>query len=184
MNGRIRYLNGTGVYLRPLEPADADWSWEVLNNDEEGRRLTGTQVPFTHAQIAAYIDRQASDDSRASFAIVRQEDDQLLGEVVLNEIYPANRRANLRIFVAQEFTGQGYGTEAIRLILDYGFGMLNLHRVELDVYTINERAIHVYEKVGFRREGVKRQNWYYNHRYYDSIVMSMLEDEFRARYSK
>ncbi len=114
--------------------------------------------------------------------MVRQKDDALVGEVVLNEIDGRNRSSNFRIFIAAQYTGRGYGTEATRLMLDYGFGMLNLHPIELDVYTINPRALHVYEKVGFVREGVKRQNWYYDHQYYDSIVMSMLEDDYRARY--
>lgn len=180
MSAPIKYLKGTLVYLRPFEPEDADWWWRSINNDEEGRRLTGTQVAFTKAQIAAYIERQAGDDTRVSFAVVRQEDDALVGEVVLNEIHRSNRSANFRVYVEASHTGRGYGTEAIRLMLDHGFGMLNLHRIELDVYTINERAAHVYEKLGFRREGVKRQNWYYGHPYYDSVVMSVLEDEWRA----
>ena len=116
----------------------------------EGRQLTGTPTAFSRGQIAGYIERQAGDPSRASFAVVRQEDDA--------------------------------GTEATRLMLDYEFGMLNLHRIELDVFTINPRALYVYEKVGFIQEGVKRQNWYYDHQYYDSIVMSMLEDDYRALY--
>lgn len=182
MKQPIKYLEGTRVYLRPSEPEDADWSYQSMNNDMEGRRLTGTPTAFSRAQIAGYIERQASDPSRASFVVVRQEDDALVGEVVLNEIDGRNRSSNFRIFMDAQYTGRGYGTEATRLMLDYGFGMLNLHRIELDVYTINPRALHVYEKVGFVREGVKRQNWYYDHQYYDSIVMSILEDDYRARY--
>lgn len=182
MKQPIKYLEGTMVYLRPWEAEDADWLYQSVNNDVEGRQLTGTPTAFSRVQIAGYIERQAGDPSRASFAVARQEDDALVGEVVLNAIDGRNRNANFRIFIDGLYTGQGYGTEATRLILDYGFGMLNLHRIELDVYTINPRALHVYEKVGFVQEGVKRQNWYYDHQYYDSIVMSMLEDDYRARY--
>ncbi|WAH39113.1 GNAT family N-acetyltransferase [Alicyclobacillus dauci] len=176
----IKYLLGNKIYLRSLEQTDVEFMHQFVNNDVEARRLTGTQNCFTLAQIEAYIGSQGHDDSRVVFGIVRHEDDQMVGEVVLNDIDRNNRSANFRIAISDPFTGQGYGTEATRLMLDYGFGMLNLHRIELDVYTINERAAHVYEKVGFKREGVKRQNWYFNHQYYDSIVMSVLENEFRA----
>lgn len=178
----IKYLEGVAVYLRPWQPEDADWLYQSVNNDVEGRRLTGSPNAFSRAQILSYIERQQGDPSRASFAVVRHEDHELVGEVVLNEIDARNRTSNFRIFIDAQYIGRGYGTDATRLILDYGFGMLNLHRIELDVYTNNPRALHVYEKVGFTLEGTKRQNWFYDHRYYDSIVMSILEDEYRARY--
>lgn len=184
MSGPIKYLVGSKVYLRPMEMADVEFSYRFCNNDTEMRRLTGTQNPFSRAQIEAYIQRQRQDDCRASFGIACREDDNLVGEVVINDICRNNRSANLRIAIADAHTGKGYGTEALQLMLDYGFGMLNLHRIELDVYSINERAAHVYEKVGFKREGVKRQNWYYGHKYYDSIMMSILEEEYRALYGE
>ena len=77
--------------------------------------------------------------------------------------------------------GQGYGTEAINLLLDYAFGFLNFHRVALGVVSFNEKALHFYEKVGFKREGVQRDGYFYNHRYYDFIMMSILEDDYRAK---
>lgn len=178
----IKYLEGPSVYLRPWQPDDRDWLYESVNNDVEGRRLTGTPTPFSRDAVASYIERQTGDPSRTGFVVVRQDDNKLVGEVVLNEIDKRNRRSNFRIFIDGQHTGRGYGSEATRLALDYGFGMLNLHRIELDVYTMNHRAIHVYEKMGFQQEGVKRQDWYYDHQYYDSIVMSMLEHEYRARY--
>jgi len=178
----IRYLEGNQVYLRPLELADVDFMVQISNNDVEMRRLTGTQTPFTRDQIEHYIQRQAQGDTRVSFGIVRRDEDRLVGEVVISDIHRNARSANFRIAISDAYTGNGFGTEATRLMLDYGFGMLNLHRIEIDVYTINERAIHVYEEVGFKREGLKRQNWYYDHQFYDTVIMSILEDEYRTLY--
>ncbi|SDW71287.1 Acetyltransferase (GNAT) family protein [Marininema mesophilum] len=67
-------------------------------------------------------------------------------------------------------------------MLEYAFGVLNLHRVELDVFSYNERAIHVYEKLGFKKEGILRESLFYDHQYHDSIIMSMLEKEYREHY--
>jgi len=77
---------------------------------------------------------------------------------------------------------KGYGSEAIILALNYGFGMFNIHRIELSVFEFNERAIGVYEKLGFVKEGIKRDSLYFNHKYYNEIIMSILEDEFRNLY--
>lgn len=183
MSEPIKYLEGEKVYLRCLEPEDANEFYRSVNNDREGRRLTGTQRPFTLHQIEMYIDRIAQDDTRVQFGIFLQETNLLIGDVAIMDMdNPRNRGGSFRIAIDTEFAGRGYGTEATCLMLDYGFGMLNLHRIELDVYTINQRASHVYEKVGFKQEGLKRQSWYYDHQFYDTIIMSILEDEYRAKY--
>ncbi len=161
---------------------DADWLYHSLNHDAEGRRLGGTPLASSREQIVANIQRLADNPSRMSFAVVRQDDHALVGGVVLDQTDGRLRSADFHIFIDGAYTGQGYGTEATRLMLDYGFGILNLHRVELLVFGFNTRAIHVYEKLGFVQEGMKRQSWYYDHAWHDTVLMSILEDEYRARH--
>lgn len=181
MNMPVRFLEGQRVYLRPIEAADTDWYYQSLFHPDT-RRLTGTQKHFSREQIARYIDGKASDPTSVLLLIALREDDSLIGDIALQSIDPINRSANIRIAVSQAaHQGRGYGTEALELLLDYGFGILNLHRIELNVYAYNDRAARVYEKVGFKREGVQRDALYYNHAYYDSILMAILEDEYRAR---
>lgn len=103
MSEPIRYLIGSKVYLRPLEMEDIDFMYQSGNNDVEMRRLTGTQTSFTRAQIEQYIERQWQDDSRVSFGVLRSTDDQLIGEVVLNEINRNCRSANFRIAISDVF---------------------------------------------------------------------------------
>lgn len=74
---------------------------------------------------------------------------------------------------------KGYGTEAMRLAVDYGFTHLNLHRIGLDVLDFNPRAIHVYEKIGFKQEGVLRDTLFYEGTFHSAILMGILEDEWR-----
>jgi RimJ/RimL family protein N-acetyltransferase len=118
-------------------------------------------------------------EDRASFVIADPASDAARGEIVLMDIDELNRCADLRIslFYEDDF-GRGYGTEALRLVLDYAFNTLKLHRVGLDVFDYNARAIHVYEKLGFRREGVLRDALYYDGAFHDSVLMSILEDEW------
>ena len=65
----------------------------------------------------------------------------------------------------------------MRLMVDYGFKALNLHRIGLDVFSYNERAVHVYEKMGFKREGLQRDSLFYDGEFHDTILMAILEDE-------
>ncbi len=103
------------------------------------------------------------------------------GEIVLMDIDADNRSASLRIalFRDEDF-GKGYGTEALRLVLDHGFKTLNLHRIGLDVFAFNPRAIHVYEKLGFKHEGVQRNALFYDGAFHDSILLGILEHEWQG----
>ncbi|MAS36977.1 MAG: GNAT family N-acetyltransferase [Anaerolineaceae bacterium] len=173
-------LDGNRIYLRPHEMRDKAVIF-AGSAEPEGGRLTGTQGTFTMAQIEAYIDRNSTDDSRAGWVICTL-DDTVVGEVVINQIDTDNRSANIRIGMFDpQYFGKGYGTEAMRLALDYGFGVLRLHRISLGVYDFNPRAIHVYEnKLGFRREGVLRDALLWDGDYHDEIIMSLLEHEWRG----
>ncbi|PZT55259.1 GNAT family N-acetyltransferase [Paenibacillus silvae] len=183
-NRTAKLLQTERIYLRPFELTDVDAYYPSLF-DTEMRRLTGTQGSFTRSQVERYVESAAQDDSRLMLLIALQATHEIIGEVVLMDIHNKNRSAHIRIAIDQpEQQGKGYGSEAMLLMLDYGFGIANLHRIELEVFTFNERAIRTYEKLGFQREGVKRDVLYYNHEYHDAILMSMLEDEFRQRHLK
>ncbi|MNO69930.1 Spermidine N(1)-acetyltransferase [compost metagenome] len=175
-----RFLEGEKVYLTPISIEDAEWYFHNLY-DPETRKLTGTQRHFTKEGIAAYIERKNQDASSILLLIVLRDNDKPIGDIALQDIDSMNRNCNIRIALSsEEQTGKGYGSEALKLMLDYGFGILNMHRIELNVFDYNQHALHVYEKLGFRQEGIQREALYYNHKYHDSIMMSILENEFRA----
>ncbi len=185
LNGKhFLELKGEKVYLQKLEPKfTAQYLQHMGQLDMATRILTSTGQVFSDSDIERYIERISADSSRIDFLVFDISTQTLLGEVVLMDLDTRNRNAHLRIAIArQEHFGKGYGSEAILLALHYGFGMEAMHRIDLEVLSYNERAIHVYEKLGFRQEGMKRDACFYNHRYYDVITMSMLEHEFRERY--
>ncbi|MGF9909972.1 GNAT family N-acetyltransferase [Brevibacillus porteri] len=180
----VRFLEGERVFLRPIGTEDTELYFRSLFN-KETRMLTGTQNHFTREKIHQYIENKGQDSSSVLLLICLCENDQVIGDVQIGDIDRNNRNAFIRISIDQNANqGKGYGSEALLLMLDYGFGILNLHRIELNVFAFNERAILTYEKLGFQREGVQRQALYYNHAYHDSILMSMLADEYRAKYVK
>lgn len=179
-------LNGNIVYLKKLDKEYTEEYWENFKNTSiETMIFTGSAQAFNKTEIENYIDRVAADSDRVDFLIFSKQDNKIVGEVVINEVDRNNRCGNIRVLInRKEDFSKGYGTEAMILALNYGFGMFNLHRIELEAYPFNNRAVHVYEKIGFKREGIRRDGAYYNHKYYDMITMSCLENEFRERYLK
>ncbi len=93
-----------------------------------------------------------------------------------------NRVGNVGVMIGEkEHWGKGYGTEAMKLLVDYGFGTLGMHRMELETFDFNERAIKSYIKAGFKEEGHRRQAHYIDGQYNDVLFMGILYDEWRER---
>ncbi|MEV6236861.1 GNAT family protein [Lentzea sp. NPDC051838] len=159
-----------------LVPLRMEFAAQILDggpHDAEVRKLTGSHATFELADCEAYIERTLNDPNRYTRAIT--EDGKFLGEVVLT-INEFNRSAGLRIFLKDGF-GKGYGMIALKHALDHAFNVRNLHRVDLEVYEFNERAIHVYKKLGFREEGRLRDALLWEGEFYDAIVMSVLSTD-------
>lgn len=175
----VRFLEGKQVYLRPIQLEETDDYYQRLF-DPTTRYLTGTQHSFTKDQVQRYFEAKSQDSSRLFQLIALKSSDEVIGDIELQDINGFNRSAQLRIAIdTSQHQGKGYGTEAILLMLEHAFGVMNLHRIELNVYSFNERAIHVYEKIGFQKEGIQRDALYYHHKYHDSVIMGILEDEYR-----
>lgn len=178
------YLSGARVYLRPVGRDDSATIRRWVN-DPRLRGLIGETRPLTEAAAEAYNTKLQTDESRVWFMIVLRENDRAIGECGLLRMFPAWRTTDLSIIIGEpDAWGQGYGGEAIVLLLDYAFGFLNMHRIAIGVVGFNQRAQRFYERVGFRREGIQRDGYYYDHEYHDFVMMSILEAEFRALYRR
>jgi RimJ/RimL family protein N-acetyltransferase len=172
-------LTGDLVHLEPLGPAVLDAYWHMLQ-DPEGRRLTGTHAEFTQEQTETWLRSRGDQHDRADWAAMAVASGEFVGEVVLNDLDPANESAGFRIGLAGPHVyGRGYGTETTRLVLDHAFGAAGLHRVELEVYAHNPRAQRVYEKCGFRLEGRRRDALLWDGVRYDALLMSVLATDPR-----
>ncbi len=172
-------LQGEWIVLRPIRADDVDAMWDMLD-DPEGNRLTGTTRTFTRDEVAQWCAGRESAQGRYDFAVTADGVDEYRGEIVLNDIDPDVRCASLRLSMRPAYRGRGYGTEAIELVLGFAFDGLGLHRVELEALSINHRAMSLYENIGFRTEGRRRDAYRDGEGWCDAIVMSMLEDEYRA----
>lgn len=174
-------IQGEHVFLRPIEPADAELShrWRT---DAEVAALAGLPMPMSLAQVEERIARLAKSGEEAySFLICLRADDRPIGEASLFEVDLPNGSAELGIFIGETAEwGRGYGTDAVNALVDFGFGSLRLERIWLNVWTENARARRSYEKAGFVREGTLRHDRYEGGRFTDGHVMSLLRDEWLA----
>jgi len=174
------FLIGEQTYLRPIERGDAPLFVAWLN-DPEVTQFLKVHLPFNLLYEESFIDKLYQDPDNVVLGIVEKVTDRLIGSTGLQRIDRRNRHANFGIVIgAKEVWGKGHGTEATRLMVRYAFATLNLNRVWLHVYAFNERGIRTYEQVGFKREGVLRQEVFRDGRYWDAITMAVLRDEWEG----
>ena len=148
--------------------------------DPELIRLTGSRDDFTPREVAAFFRKCLTDPTRQDFLLIAP-DGSVAGECVLNEIDNEARSANFRIAIfREEHRGKGLGQWMTRFVRDHAFETMKLHRLSLNVFSVNARAEHVYRKAGFRREGVLRDALRIDNAYADDILMAILEEEWRG----
>ena len=174
----FKKLPGEHIYLSPISVEDAEQYCQWINNLEIAKYLI-----FANQQIGVYKEQklltQLIEQGAHIFSIVENETDTLLGNCSLFNFNQQDSSAELGIFIGSEkHLGKGYGTEAINLLLDYGFNLLNLHNIMLDVYSYNTRAIKSYLKCGFRFIGRRREAKMIGGKRFDQIFMDLLANEF------
>lgn len=167
--------HGQRIYLRPMGKDDfpfvVRWS-----QDKELQRLMDVDRPESLEECETWLEGIRRDRQHRLFALMTNAN-QLIGDMELSNISWRSREAEMRVRIGEkEYWNQGLGTDAITTLLTYGFFQLNLKRIYLRVYSFNHRAIHCYEKCGFRKAGILRLNYQEEPR--EVILMQVLQDEF------
>jgi len=120
-----------------------------------------------------------------SYIMVEKGKESPIGIVSLINIDYKNRNAECIIDIGEkEYWGKGYGSEGLKLLLDYAFYEMNLHRVYLKVFSFNDKAISLYNKIGFIQEGSSRQSLFRDGTWYDIIHMGILQNEYYEKQVK
>ena len=178
---KIVFYEGHRIYFRPIELED-EAQFRVWLNDPRNWRTLERRRPLTKTEETEWLKSIHTSPNDVVFGVVVRENDRLIGSVGLHRIDWISRKATFGIQIGNvEYQNREYGTGATKLAVRYGFDVLNLHRIELDVYAHNERAIRSYEKAGFFLEGRLREAAYVNGRYVDILRYSIMEQEWRYR---
>jgi len=174
-------LKGSKVYLSPIQEKDLPTLFSWIN-DRETVLYNAPYQPISDLEHRSWYESLFANRDCVFFVIRRISDNQAIGSCQLHSIHPVHRNAELRIRIGEEANrGQGFGTEALRLLLKFAFDDLNLERVYVHVFATNTAAIRVYEKIGLVHEGVLRKAAYINGEYLNLIVMGILRDEYTER---
>lgn len=170
-------LEGEKVRLRPVQESDLPKFVEWLADREVTRWLAEIDSPPTLEEERDWYDGHRSEPDNVLWAI-ETLDGRLVGSTELR-VMPKRRKGELGIVIMDKtMWSSGLGTDAVRLIVGYGFEELDLNRVELSTDESNHRAIRCYEKVGFVREGLLRQHRFVDGAFGNTVVMGILREEW------
>lgn len=172
------------IILRKMTVDDAE-TYHTWRNDIEVMQSTSPSLDlylmeetkdFVHHVILG------SSTSKSYMIMDKESAAKPIGVVALVHIDWKNRNAECIIDIGEKSNwGKGYGAEAMTLLLDYAFLEMNLHRVSLRVFSFNDKAVKLYEKLGFQHEGTARQSLFRGGAWHDIIHMGMLQTEYAGR---
>ncbi len=174
-------IEGRRIILRGREDEDAT-IFHRWFNDPEITRFLGNPFPaLTMNQQRAIIQQFNDNANRRTYSIVLK-DGMLIGNCEMRMFDWTARTCEVGLVIGEkQYWGQGYGGEALELMLRIAFDGLNLHKVWLTCAAYNERGLRAYRRVGFREDGRLRDDRFIDGSYYDTVVMSILEHEWRAQ---
>lgn len=180
------------VELQRFEKKDIDTvlNWTEGTTPEFLMQWAGPSFshPLTEYQILDYLSTIDNDKERTTlfYKIINQDTDKMVGIVQLGKINKDHLSARIGKFLVGDegVRNKGIGQQVLRKLFEIGFADLGLHKVTLGVFDFNEQAIHTYEKAGMKKDGLLRDHVKVGDTYWDMYEMSILEEEWRAMYSK
>lgn len=170
---------GEKVYLSPVNVDDAIKYLDWLNDYDVAKYICQVTKIVTVEDEKEFLTKH---DDKYIFAIIDKENDTLIGNISLSNINNIHRTCELGIMIGDKnYHSLGYGSDAIMLILDYGFNQLNLNNIMLRAISFNKRAIRAYEKCGFKTFGIWKKSYFFEGKYHDEVYMNILRDDFNKK---
>jgi RimJ/RimL family protein N-acetyltransferase len=183
LENEVRSLiyEGKKVRLREYRREDIPRRLYYINDPEVSLNLTpDIPYPMTLFEEEKWFESLTAVGDTYKFAIETLEGNEFIGGCSINNVDWKNSVATIGVFIGnREYRGRGYGTDAMKVLMNFIFSYMNINKIRLTVFSSNEAAIKCYEKCGFRVEGVLRNEIYQNGNYYNKIAMGILRDEFQ-----
>ena len=172
-------IRGERIFLRGIERDDLE-RCHAWMSDPDLRATLAQRYPMSLAREADWVERatRGQDPSEMTFAICLADNGRHIGNCGLEAIDRDNRTATLGILIGEsDCRGKGLGEDAVRALCRFAFDEMDLHKIRLDAYAFNARAIRTYERVGFRREGLLREEAYRAGQRVDMVRMGLVRGE-------
>ena len=166
-------IDGRRIYLRELKEEDASQEYCNWLNDPVVNKFLETKKA-TVEELKQYIKEKKENPNCLFFGIFLKGNNKHVGNIKLEPIKFNNKKATLGILIGNKnYWGQGIGTEATKLLVNYAFNTLDLIEVNLGVISENQAAIKAYMNAGFKIDKINKKSTRYGNKYYDAVVMSI-----------
>lgn len=170
------------VYLRAIETNDYLVFHKWRNDTQITDMLGGNRFFVSTEREKDWVANAINNDRVNLHLVICIANDKPVGIVNLTSINYLNRNAEFSILIGEkDLQGKSIGLKSTMLMLKHGFEELNLNKIWLTVLEDNSKAIKLYEKVGFKNEGLLRQEVYKNNKFHNMYVMSILKEEYDQR---
>lgn len=170
-------LKGQNIFLRALEPEDLEFVY-VVENNENIWEISNTQTPYSKFLIHQYLENAYKDIYEAKqlrLAICKNQSFEPIGLIDLFDFDPKNKRAGIGIIIQNDFDRQnGFGKEAMSLLIEYAFHQLQLHQLFANIGTENVASLALFATFGFEKIGIKK-DWNYTHNaFHDEVLVQLI----------
>ena len=172
----MRILETERLLLKPVEADDLKYLLNLRWNSEVMDYLI--HDPISYKNQIDWFNNLNKKDLALSIFLKEETEVRIIGTIGLYEINTRHQRAIWRIRLDPEWQGKGYATEAIRLILDYGFNTLNLNKITSDSFADNEAIVNLTLKLGFKQEGLLVGHYFHKGKFRDAIQFGLLREDF------
>ena len=174
-------LKGPNIFLRALEPEDLEFVY-AIENDEAIWEVSNTQTPYSKFLIRQYLENAHQDIYEAKqlrLAICKNQTSEAIGLIDLFDFDPKNSRAGVGIIIQNdEDRNNGYGKEALELVIKFSFTQLQLHQLFANIQTENDASIKLFSTFGFQKIGVKRDWTFSKGKFLDEAIFQLINTKF------
>lgn len=175
MNNNI-YLENDRIYLRAVEPTDLEIMYSIENNPSMWQ-VSSFTVPYSRYILKQYIENSSYDiyaDKQLRLMIVQKDNHTIIGIIDITDFAPLHGRGAVGIVINDTCRNQGFGKEALMLLLDYSFNYLHLKQLYAYIGVENDQSINLFSSCGFNQSGLLKEWIYANHRYQDALIMQCI----------
>lgn len=174
------FLRGERIDLRTVEKDDIEFLKNNIN-DPKVRKDLGQHTPYNRDKGEEFVENIADEkEDQVRLLITDSEDEERIGMISLFRVNKNSGNAEIGLWITPEHQEEGFGTEATKLIVEFGFDELRMHRMYARVFDDNPKSINIWEKLNFKKEGIMREASFKDGKYVNILIYGILKKEWKS----